>query len=362
MEHNPNIVAMNTSIIIVTYNSASDILQCLTSLFATTGTLDEVIVYDNASSDGTQDLIRSSFPQAKLFEGSINIGFAAACNYGAQNSNSEFLAFINPDTIVESEWLLPLIEILNSDPTVGAVTPQIVFADQPEIVNTCGNQVHFSGITYCRGLGTPVSERRSVEVGAISGAAFVMRKQLFDDLGGFEDSFFMYYEDTDLSLRIRCAGLKCMAVYSAKVKHAYQPSFSSTKIFYLERNRYLALLSLMPWPILILMLPSLMFTELASWGYCIQKGKAAIFAKARSWLDLLKKRHWIINRRRQQRVCNASKGWLVGLFSSRLQVQYIKNGNNQIIVGLLENIGFILARPMLSLAHALWARNRLQTH
>ena len=108
--------------------------------------------------------------------------------------------------MVEPGWLRALIAVLESDPTAGAATPQIIFADRPEVVNACGNEVHFSGITYCREYGAPVSEKSPTEVGAVSGAAFVIRKRLFEDLGGFEPTFFLYYEDTDLSLRIRCRG------------------------------------------------------------------------------------------------------------------------------------------------------------
>jgi len=273
--------APRVSIIIVTYNSATYILQCLESLLQNSDVPFEIIVYDNSSTDGTQDLVRPYSSDVQLIEGADNIGFPAACNRGADVAQGEFLAFLNPDTTVEPHWLSPLIGMLKSDPSVGAVTPQIVFADYPEKVNTCGNQVHFSGITYCREFGAPVSDKSPTEVGAVSGAAFAVRKRLFEDLGGFESSFFLYYEDTDLSFRIRCAGLRCMAVYGSRVRHAYRPSFNnSAKIFYLERNRYLSLLSLVAWPVFILMLPSLALMELASWSHSLQQDREAIFAIA----------------------------------------------------------------------------------
>lgn len=347
-------VTPSTSVIIVTYNSASYIARCLEALFANSDAPFEVIVYDNASVDGTQNLIRDRFPRVKLLEGSANVGFAAACNHGAQTAENDFLAFLNPDTSVEAGWLSPLVNVLESDPTVGAVTPQIVFADWPEVVNTCGNEVHFSGITYCREFGAPVSEKSPTEVGAVSGAAFVISKRLFDDLGGFEPSFFMYYEDTDLSFRIHCAGLRCVAVYASKVRHDYRPYFGSVKVFYLERNRYLSLLSLVTWPVLILMLPSLALMEMASWGYCLQQGNQSVTAKAGSWLDLFRKRHWVMARRSQQRSCSAGKRWPLGAFSARLQVQYV-NGQSRVMTRLLETIGWLMARPMLALAHALWS-------
>ena len=342
------------SVVIVSYNSAPHIVQCLDALFRDGGVPFEAIVYDNASSDGTQGLVRDRFPEVVLIKGPANIGFAAACNHGATIAQGEYLAFINPDTMVLPGWLLPLIGLLESDPTVGAATPQIIFADRPEVVNTCGNQVHFSGITYCREYGAPVSEKIPTEVGAISGAAFVIRKRLFEDLGGFEASFFLYYEDTDLSLRIRAAGLRCMAVYSSKVRHAYRPSFSAIKVFYLERNRYLSLLSLVAWPVLALMLPSLALMELVAWVYCLQQGRRAVSAKARSWLDLFRKRHWIMARRKQLRTCSTGKRWTLGAFRAHLQVQYVNSESHNIMIDLLEKTGWLAAKPMLSLAKAIW--------
>lgn len=352
-------ISPSASVVIVTYNSAPYIVQCLNALFGDVEVPFEVIIYDNASTDGTHGLIRDRFPKAKLIEGPANIGFAAACNHGAVIAEGEYLAFLNPDTMVEPGWLRELIGVLESDPMAGAATPQIIFADRPEVVNACGNEVHFSGIAYCREYGAPVSEKSPTEVGAVSGAAFVIRKQLFDDLGGLESSFFLYYEDTDLSFRIRCAGLRCMAVYSSKVRHAYRPSFSSAKIFYLERNRYLSLLSLVVWPVLALMLPSLALMEVASWAYCLGRGRPALAAKARSWQDLVRRRRWIATRRRQQGIGCANKWRQSDAFSARLQIQYV-DSQSRIMTGLLEKAGWLLARPMLSLAHALWARTSVK--
>jgi GT2 family glycosyltransferase len=341
------------SVIIVTYNSASYISQCLDAVYQNTEALFEAIVYDNASSDGTQGLVRDRFPEAKLIEGATNIGFAAACNHGGVIAQGEYLAFINPDAMVLPGWLPPLITVLQTDPSAGAVTPQITFTDRPEIVNTCGNEIHFSGIAYCREYGAPVSEGRPREVGAISGTAFVIRKRLFQELGGLETSFFMYYEDTDLSLRIRCAGLRCMAVYSSKVGHAYRPAFSPAKIFYLERNRYLSLLSLVTWPILVLMLPSLALMEAVAWTYCLGQGGQAMVAKATSWQDLIRKRHWIMTRRWRQRTHNANKRWTLGVFSAQLQVQYVSD-QSWVMTAVLQGVGWLLAEPMLCLARICW--------
>ncbi|VAW33263.1 hypothetical protein MNBD_CHLOROFLEXI01-2328, partial [hydrothermal vent metagenome] len=245
------------SVIIVTFNSDPYILDCLNALQSQAYQAVEIIIYDNASSDRTISFIQTNFPAVKLMIGKTNLGFAAANNLAANEAKGEFLAFLNPDTIAEPNWLHPLIKTVTTNTTIGAVTPQIVFAHDPARVNTCGNTVHLSGITYCQQYDQPLSKGEPYTVSAVSGAAFVISQKLFEALGGFEERFFMYYEDTDLSLRIHCAGLLCTAVPASIVRHVYKPAFSAQKIFYLERNRYLSLFSLISWQLFLFMMPSL---------------------------------------------------------------------------------------------------------
>ena len=94
--------------------------------------------------------------------------------------------------------------------------------DHPDRINACGNDVTFTGLTFCRGLDQPVAEYTSVErVAAVSGAAFVIRRKVLDEIGPFDESFFVYFEDTDLSLRALLAGHDCLVVPQAIVRHQY---------------------------------------------------------------------------------------------------------------------------------------------
>ena len=120
-------MAATVSVIIVFYNNAQDISLCLDSLLSQTDGSFEVIAYDNASVDETRSLIRDQYPTVRLIEGDRNIGFAAANNYAVAAATGDVVVFLNPDTMVEPDWLPPLIQALDSDPTVGAVTPRLVF-------------------------------------------------------------------------------------------------------------------------------------------------------------------------------------------------------------------------------------------
>lgn len=336
-----------TSIIIVSYNSSHYIVDCLKALQTNTPEAHEIIVFDNASNDNTVQLIREGFTAVRIQVSEANIGFAAANNRAAQMANGKYIAFLNPDTMVEENWLPPLLETLAMNKAIGAVTPQIVFANQPTLVNTCGNTMHFSGLTFCESYGKPVSHQGPHTVSAVSGAAFVMSRELFAWLGGFEEKFFMYYEDTDLSLRIRCAGYVCTAVPAAIVRHAYTASFSPQKMFYLERNRYLSLFSLINGWLLLLMAPSLLLMELVAWGYAVLQGKEKRQAKWRAWVDLFRQRKWLANRR-QQLTCS-QPGHLIAVFSAKLNAHYVAE-QNALLLRLMETAVWLVAAPALQMA------------
>jgi GT2 family glycosyltransferase len=137
-------------------------------------------------------------------------------------------------------------------------------------VNACGNEVHLSGLTLCRGMGQPSKAYDApCEVGAVSGAAFLMRRELFEHLGGFDASFFLYMEDVDLSLRARLAGKRILYVPEAVVYHDYQLHFGRRKIFYQERNRYRMLLKIFRWRTLLALLPALLLAEAVTWGFVL---------------------------------------------------------------------------------------------
>jgi GT2 family glycosyltransferase len=339
------------SIIIVTFNGEQHIVDCLNSIQAQTYLQVEIIVYDNASTDQTVNLIRANFPEVNLVTSETNLGFAAANNAAAQIAKGEFLAFLNPDIIVEQNWLNPLIGTLKTETSTGAVTPQIAFMQNRNLVNTCGNTVHFSGVTYCQHYNQPIAYGKPYRVSAISGAAFLISQKLFAELGGFEAKLFMYYEDTDLSLRLCCAGFSCTAVPASIVYHDYTPTFSAQKIFYLERNRYLALFSLINWQLFMLMLPSLLLMECVSWGYAVLQGWPGISAKWQAWLDFFKLRHWL-SHRRQTRVCLQPNN-LITLFNSRLQAQYVSN-KYRLLSKLVEIAAGFFATPALGLAKWLY--------
>ena len=275
------------SIIVVNYNGLHHLRKCLPSLLAQDYPGCEVLVIDNASQDGSAEYVRQEFPWVTLLCNQINLGYAAANNQGFRQVTGEFVAVLNPDTQVEPGWLRALVSTLQEDPAAGLATPRILMMDDPGRINACGNDITFTGLTFCRGLDQPAERYAGAEtVSAVSGAAFVIKHDVLDQIGGFDEDFFTYYEDTDLSLRAMLAGYKCLYVPEAVVYHKYHFRFGPNKCFYQERNRYLALLKTLRWRTLLALLPSLFISELIAWGYALLQGPACVKSKLRShwWL------------------------------------------------------------------------------
>lgn len=263
--------AMRISIIIVTFNNASDIVPCLKSVFAQITPDDEVLVVDNTSCDGTAELVEQHYPSVRLLR-NANTGYAGGNNFGATHAYGETLVFLNPDTFVYAGAIDALAAALDR-PGVGMSTACLVLMHDQQRINTTGNTVHYTGLTYCRGANqsrlTFVAEKTT---DSVSGAAFAIRRDLFCEHRGFDEHFFMYVEDTDLSWRIRLAGLECVYVSEAVVAHRYQFGYTPSKAFYLDRNRHWMLLKNLSAASYRRLIPGLCIAEIVTWGFLLLKG------------------------------------------------------------------------------------------
>lgn len=308
------------SVIVVSYNSAAYLGACLGALRDHSGPGVELIVLDNASADGSADLVARDFPEARLIRSGRNLGFGAGNNLAAASARGAYLALVNPDACVTAGWLEPLIAALEADPGLGLATPKILLAADPERINTCGNQIHISGITLCRGMGAPATAYAAPDdVGAVSGAAFVIRRALWERLGGFDADFFMYMEDTDLSWRARLAGYRCRYVPTSLVLHDYALRVGPRKLLYQERNRYLMLLKSLSARSLLALLPALLLAELLAWGFVLLRDRANWRNKPRAYAAVWRARRTIASQRRAtRRARRVSDRALLAACASRL--------------------------------------------
>jgi len=282
---------MRASIIVVTYNSRGDIDACLRSLRQHAAGA-EVIVVDNLSTDGTLDHVRQHYPGVTAVSAARNGGYGAGNNVGARLAHGDHLVILNPDTEVEAGWLDPLLDTLEGHPEVGLVTPTILLKGSGERVNACGNDVHLTGLAFCAGLNeaAPPTSAQPRAVAAVSGAAFAVRREVWERLGGFDERFFMYLEDTDLSLRARQLGHDILHVPASRIRHRYSVQVGAAKLYHLEHNRLLMLRKNLSPRTLAFLSPALLLTELLTWAFCLRQGWAYARAKWRSYRRLWRER------------------------------------------------------------------------
>lgn len=231
---------LRVTTVIVSYNTCDELLRCVSSLRASEDLPCEIIVVDNASSDGSSQALRGSFPEVRLIENTVNLGFARACNQGIREAHSPFVLLLNSDAEIRSGALGALVGLLESRPGVGILGPRTVNGDGTI-------QVSFGPDL------TPVSEwrqRRLVrgvrrrEPGAlrraqrmteaehepawVSASCLLARREVFEAVGGLDEGFFLYEEDVDLCVRVRRAGWRVLFTPEVDVVHHLGRSMSRT--------------------------------------------------------------------------------------------------------------------------------------
>ncbi len=270
------------SIIIVTYNHLGYIGACLNSLL-TQDYPHEIILVDNCSRDGTVDYVRTNFPMVKIIGSQDNRGYGAGNNLGVKSAQGKYIVILNPDTVAEEGWLRELILPLHQDKII--TTPKILTYDGKHL-NTCGNITHFTGLTFTAGYGIdPHFLADNPEFNGISGACFALKRKDYLKLGGFDENFFLYYEDTDFSWHSFCQGYTVLLVQRSVIRHDYVLSVSPEKLYNVELGRYLILNKYYSRRDFFLLAPSLVMTEVLTLGYALRLGYQGVKWKVKAIRD-----------------------------------------------------------------------------
>lgn len=281
------------AVIIVTYNSQGDLAECLEALLADDRSpVQEIWVADNASTDDTLTIAHAyarQHHQVRVQANPANLGYAGGVNSAWPHTTAEFVAVLNPDCVVERGWLVPLLAWLDAQPRTAAVNPLLLLhADDGDRVNAAGQVVHISGLGFNRGLWQP---RHRVPltpaiISGLQGGAFVIRRAVLAAMGGWDDSGFLYHEDVELSWLLHLMGYDMYCVPASVVWHKYHLTMDPNKLFLLERNRWLMLLTYVRPPYLLWIAPWLALTEAMMWAYCLLRGWHFVQARAQvyAWL------------------------------------------------------------------------------
>lgn len=287
-------------IILLTWNHWEVTTACLTAIRRLTYPNYGVLVVDNGSADGTPDLIRVGFPNVAVIENGRNLGFAAGCNVGlgqALAQAADYALLLNNDTLVEPDMLDQLVAAAGRLPDAGLLAPQMRYADRPEAVWFSASRRH-PWTLEARDFG-PHGPRRHhqatgpVAVDYIFGTAMLLPARALRRVGGFDEAFFMYYEDMDLCLRLQAAGFQLYYVPQARLYHQVSASTTgaaplrygykarSSIIFFRKHVRGWRWLVVIPYRLGSLARTTLRLTWRGEWG--------ALQAYWRGWREGL---HW----------------------------------------------------------------------
>lgn len=258
------------SVVIVNYNGARYLERCLASLARQTYRSFEIILVDNASTDGSAEGVADHYPEVQILRSTRNVGFAEGNNLGIRAARGNLIATLNTDTEVEPDYLEKLSEpMLMAE--VGTCAPLMLQMARREIVDAAGLRVDCFGFAWNIGAGQAAApfDQTGEVFGACAGAA-LYRRALLDAIGLFDADYFAFYEDADLAWRAHNSGWKCVFVPEAKVYHVHGASFgkiSPQKLFWLARNRWWTLVKNYSMPGLILFMPLIVLADLTALVY-----------------------------------------------------------------------------------------------
>ena len=248
----------------------------------------EVLVVDNASSDDSAAIaerLADEHDEVRLLRSPTNRGYAGAVNFALPEARGDYLAVLNMDVVAGSNWLDPLVGLLEANPAAGVACPLILLESDPGRIMAAGQNLNKSGLGFNRWLGKSreIAGTDAFQVTGLHGAAFVVRTALLEHLGGWDETGFLYFEDVELSWLLRISGSEIWCEPASTVAHEYHLSMFPHKLFLLERNRWRMLLADLRGRTRLAISPLLALSELMTWGYCLLRGPKFVRAKWRSY-------------------------------------------------------------------------------
>ena len=288
------------SIIILNYNAGKLLLNCIDSVFKSTYQNFEVIVVDNLSTDNSHVRCKEKFEKIQLIENKENLGYCEGNNIGIRNANGEFIIILNPDTIVEPNWLNHLMSAYNKFGE-GLYQPKFFSLNEKLVIQSTGNMLHIFGFGFARDKGKIDNEKiKSIEkINYASGTCLFTSKIVLDKIGLLDPFLFLYHDDLDLGWRAAHIGINSFYVPKSIIYHAesYSIKWSSKKFYWLERNRKYCLLTHYSKETYAKMRLSLFLVDLCVWLFYLSKG--FLGAKIKAELDIFRNRKAIKIRHNQ---------------------------------------------------------------
>lgn len=267
---------MKISVIIPNYNGEKIIDGCIQSLLQQEYKDFNIIVVDNNSTDESVKIIEEKYPSITLIKNNENLGFAAAVNIGIKASKSDFVALLNNDTEVDTKWLGNLYSVVSKDDKIFSASSKMIRFYERDIIDDAGDQYNLLGWAYKRGDGASVDKfnKNKVVFSTCAGAGLYRRK-VFEEIGYFDENFFAYLEDIDVSFRGNIHGYKNVYVNDAIVYHMVSATSGSRhnefKVKLASRNSIYLIRKNMPLIFTIINLPFLILGIIVKYIFFLRK-------------------------------------------------------------------------------------------
>jgi len=273
------------AIIIPHYNGQKLLEDCLSSLFKTGYTGYKVYLVDNASNDGSPEWAKQTYPQIQVIKSGKNLGYAGGCNLGIRSTTEDYVVLLNNDTEVEPDWLEKLVNIMDSDQSIAAAQPKILWLKdrtQFDYSGGAGGLMDAYGYPYCRGrLFEGIEndrgqyDRHPAAIFWASGSASIYRRTALDGSGLLDEDFFMHMEEIDLAWRIHLLGLRVVSVPGSVIYHlsgGSLPTGNFRKMYLNHRNSQLMMWKNYSLFSLLWIWPGRMLLEAAAFAKAVTSG------------------------------------------------------------------------------------------
>lgn len=256
------------SALVVNWNGANYLAECLTALLAQDPPPDEVLLLDNHSDDGSRQLAAERFPAVRIVDLGDNRGPCAARNRGVELARHELCLLLDNDVVLQPGCLTAMLQAMQRDEHCALVQARSLCGDRPDIVHYDGGDLHFLGTLVLHNWFRPLVEAspQPTPLGAAIALCILVQKQAYRDAGGFDERLFILYEDNEFSYKLRMRGHHLWLAADAHCRHLagtvglslrkQGDSYSGRRTFLHSRNRWFVLLTCMRWRTLLLTLPA----------------------------------------------------------------------------------------------------------
>ena len=290
------------TIITLNWNNSTHLYYCLNNLTSQSLSDLDIVLLDNGSTHSLADTLIKQYPTLTLIIKRLNsnLGFAAANNIGARMAKGKWIILLNADAFPEPDWLEKLVKAAEENPEYSFFSSRQVQYNQSDLLDGAGDAYHISGLAWRNGYNYKTTDygQEQKEVFSACAAAALIERDLFLDMGGFDEDFFSYFEDVDLGFRLRLQGKKCLYVPDAIVHHVGSASTgkrSDFSVYYGYRNMIWTFFKDMPSPLIWLFLPIHIGTVLFFILYLTLRGQGkailrAVFDALKGLPNILKKR------------------------------------------------------------------------